>query len=273
MFSRYFPLGVHTCARSFEFAVKFSSLRDGPMARAWYASQVLVASLVVSALEVLLMARVYAMLNQPRWMKNFFIALLFAENAISVVGLCLTLPDDGFEPFLITTHLPRSFAYFGLSALAVQCILLGFTIRGYRRLPWKTLPLVRLMLRDGTLAFAAFAVFTSVLVSYTLRDIAYAVTGYAWLLTAISCVTCRLIINMLRAPRTTDPTAWRARTSTHIQFTSVVTDGIIDEMLSCNFINDSRISSRIPLETTGSYLPTVRTPSPLDLNPSHNDSS
>jgi len=202
--------------------------------RVWYTTQVIVACIVVSALDLVLMARVYALYNQQRWIGALLIFCLSSEIIITIIGLLLNLPGELFELSMLVTHLPASFAYLGIASVTSHFIILTFTLRKYIRSPLSTVPLVRLMMRDGTFAFLMLTIFGTCVVVYTVCNIVYAVTGYAWLLSAVSCATCRLIINMQRIPTTHET----RDTSTTIQFTSIFTDQIVIE----DFLSSSRLS-------------------------------
>ncbi|KAF8155809.1 hypothetical protein B0H34DRAFT_510466 [Crassisporium funariophilum] len=207
-------------------AVRYRYTMDDTGLRVWYVSQVIIAALSVLALDVVSMARVYALYNQQRWMGILLVSMLLMEIILAFIGLGLNLPDENFDPTTITTHLPMSFAYFGISAVVVQSFILALIMIKYGHGHLKGVPLVKLMMRDGTFAFLMLTVFALTVVVYTLRSVVYAVTGYAWLLTGISCVTCRLIINMQRLPLSEENT----HDSTTIQFTSIFTDQIAMEV-------------------------------------------
>jgi len=195
---------------------------------------------------------VYALYNQPRWLAILLLLFLIVEIAAVIVGLSLNLPGQHFTPYLLISFLPRSFAYFGLCSVSIQCIVLVLTMRKYARSSLKAIPLVQLMVRDGTLAFVMLAIFSLTVVVYTLCNISYAVTGYAWLLSAISCATCRLIINMQTHSTSHEPPG----TSTTLVFTTIFTDRMAFESLvpaniqiRTNLSRTSRTTLQYPTES------------------------
>ncbi|KAF9012389.1 hypothetical protein BDQ17DRAFT_1232420 [Cyathus striatus] len=217
LFARYFTIAVQICNRSLDyFIINCYDLNISAL-RTWFVFQVIIAALSVCTLEIVLMARVYAMYNQERWVGVVFILLVILENMVTVTGLVLTLPHHDFRREDILSRLPSSFAYFGISAIIVQSVILILTVTKCAQNHWKQIPLLRLMFRDGTMAFVALSLFCIVMVIYTLIDLSFSVTGYAWLLTAISCVGSRIIINLQRLPPSVN-------TDDRIQFTSVFTD-------------------------------------------------
>ncbi|KJA14134.1 hypothetical protein HYPSUDRAFT_49427 [Hypholoma sublateritium FD-334 SS-4] len=228
LFSRYFIIGIHIVSRSIEAVIVSNHDINESFLRVWYTGQVIVAALAVSALEIVLMARVYALYNQPRWLAILLLVFLIVEIAVAIVGLSLNLPGHHFTPSLLISFLPRSFAYFGLCSVSIQCIVLVLTMRKYAKSSLQAIPLVQLMVRDGTLAFVMLAIFSLTVVVYTLCNISYAVTGYAWLLSATSCATCRLIINMQTHSTSLEPPG----TSTTLIFTTIFTDRMAFESLN-----------------------------------------
>ncbi|KAF8200756.1 hypothetical protein BJ912DRAFT_947073 [Pholiota molesta] len=244
IFSRYFVIAIQLISRTLEAAIVSGCRLNLSLLRGWCASQVIVAALAVSALEIVLMARVYALYNQPKWLATLLIAFLIIEIVVATLGLSLNLPSHDFDPYLLLSHLPASFAYFGLCSISIQCVVLALTLVKYRRSSLRTVPLVRLMIRDGTLAFVMSTIFSLTVVIYTLCNMSFAVTGYAWLLSAVSCTTCRLIINMQTVSTMNEVPG----TSTTIIFTTIFSDEIALESIlisSNNRWNVSEISRRI----------------------------
>ncbi|EFI28109.1 hypothetical protein CC1G_14136 [Coprinopsis cinerea okayama7 len=213
LFTRYYIILASIAARAVEAVMVFSDhYLSWTSLRVWYSCQVLVASHAMSALEVVLMIR-----GKPRWMATLFVLLLLLENGIVLVGIIAHLPKDSFHPMDLVENLPPSFSYFGFTTMAVQGVIMYLTVRRYMQGPWKTIPLVKLIFRDGTLAFTVLSISSLVMAIYTLCGLPYAVAGYPWLLVAISAVTCRMIINMQRLPLQQEHTI---NGSTGIQFTT-----------------------------------------------------
>ncbi|RXW25578.1 hypothetical protein EST38_g272 [Candolleomyces aberdarensis] len=194
------------------------------------------------ALEIVLMTRVYALYNRPRWMRPFFTALVLIENVIVIVGLFVHYPWPGrhFLAIHVATKLPPSFSYFGFCTIVIQVVVLYLTLLKYLRGNWKTVPIVKLMFRDGTLSFTILTIFSLSMSVLTVIDNPYAVPGYSWLLVSISSVTCRLIINLQQLGPRENPDA-----STGIQFTTFLAEDYPS--------TSTRVLSP---ESSGSYHPT-----------------
>ncbi|KAJ2931489.1 hypothetical protein H1R20_g5628, partial [Candolleomyces eurysporus] len=133
------------------------------------------------ALEIVLMTRVYALYNRPRWMRLFFTALVVIENVIVMVGLFVHYPWPGryFLAIYVATKLPPSFSYFGFCTIVIQVVILYFTLLKYLTGNWKTVPIVKLMFRDGTLSFTILTIFSLSMSVLTVKDNPYAVPGYS----------------------------------------------------------------------------------------------
>ncbi|KAK0212571.1 hypothetical protein DFS33DRAFT_41802 [Desarmillaria ectypa] len=202
LFARYFPLLAGLCGRVIDSLVLYK--HPIPISlnalRIWYICQVLVLHLMMLGAEIVMMARVYALYHRNRYIGGVFLLLLFGESTSVVIGLALNLPSKNFDSGdLLTTSLD-SFIYFGISAMISQVVILVLSIYRYIRGDWKGVPLVSLMIRDGTLAFAVLFFVSFLLVIYTAMGLTYSTPTSAWLINFISAAECRLILNMQEIP-------------------------------------------------------------------------
>ncbi|SJK97791.1 uncharacterized protein ARMOST_01046 [Armillaria ostoyae] len=148
--------------------------------RIWYICQVLILHLMMLGAEIVMMARVYALYNRNRYIGGVFLLLLFGESTSVVVGLALNLPSKDFDSGDLITTSSKSFIYFGISAMISQVVILGFSIFRYIRGDWKGVPIVSLMIRDGTLAFAVLFFVSMLLVIYTALGLTYSTPTFAY---------------------------------------------------------------------------------------------
>ncbi|KAJ7647265.1 hypothetical protein FB45DRAFT_193965 [Roridomyces roridus] len=199
LFLRYFPLSVQLCNRVLDELV-FQGHQNLTGLRAWYICQVVVAHLTMMGVEIIMMARVYALYHNNRWVGWGFLALLGVETCIMVLGLVLTIPGVHFKPQTWITNVPHSFAYIGISALFSQAVILTLTIIRYIRGEWSGTSWGSLLMREGSVVFLIFFVTTAAAVVYSIRAISFGMTEYAWYLSIIPTCGCRLIINMQRLP-------------------------------------------------------------------------
>ncbi|KAJ7783255.1 hypothetical protein B0H16DRAFT_486287 [Mycena metata] len=200
LFLRYFPLAVQLCNRIISEMVEQHEHLDFSALRAWYISQVLVAHLAMTGVEIVMMARVYALFRNNPWIGHGFIFLWLAETLVVLLGLFLTLPDVHFEPALMITRAPHSFVYLAIAALLSQATILGLTLVRFLQGQWGGTSLGQLLIREGTIIYFIFFVSTMAAAIYSARGLAFGMTEYAWYLSIISTVGCRLILNMQRIP-------------------------------------------------------------------------
>ncbi|KAF8910383.1 hypothetical protein CPB85DRAFT_687051 [Mucidula mucida] len=202
LFARYFPLLAQITGRVIDLSVLYqlSLILDKSFIRGWYISQVLVVWLTILGAEIVMMSRVYAMYSRNRWIGIGFISLLVMETVTVFLGLGLTLPSSDFDPVMLLTTTSQSFVFFGASAMVAQIIILALSVIRYVRGEWNGIPIIKLMIRDGTLAFGVLFFISLLLVVYTILDTKFATTTYAWMITFVSVVECRLILNMQRVP-------------------------------------------------------------------------
>ncbi|KAK0460995.1 uncharacterized protein EV420DRAFT_1529590 [Desarmillaria tabescens] len=202
LFARYFPLLAGTCGRVIDSLVLYKD--PIPISlnalRIWYICQVLVLYLMMLGAEIVMMARVYALYNRNRYIGGVFLLLLVGESTSVIVGLALNLPSKNFDSGDLITTSSDSYIYFGVSAMISQVVILAFSIYRYIRGDWRGVPLVSLMIRDGTLAFGVLFFVSCLLVIYTAMDLTYSTPTSAWLINFISAAECRLILNLQEIP-------------------------------------------------------------------------
>jgi len=171
---------------------------------------VVVAHLAMTGVEFVMMTRVYALYhNSPRvgWA---FLCLWLGETIAVIAGLFITLPGVHFEPQLFLSKVPHSFAYLAISALVSQAVILGLTLLRFFQGQWSGTSLGKLLIRDGSIVYFVFFVTTMAAAVYSIKGLSFGMTEYAWYLSSISTVGCRLILNMQRLPsRMTDPSFYR----------------------------------------------------------------
>ncbi|KAJ8076502.1 hypothetical protein PM082_000925 [Marasmius tenuissimus] len=200
-FARYFTLLTQICNRTVEFAVIYDDSfapAHQMVLRVWLGLQVLLGFLIMTGAEIVMMARVYALYNKHKWVGLGFITLLLVEVATVTTGVAVNFPrrEALFKPDDITNHASRSFVYFGITTLVSQVIILVLSIVRYVRGQWGRARIIQLMLRDGTIAFCVLFVVTGTLLLHVALDFPYASTNYSFMLTFISIIECRLILNL-----------------------------------------------------------------------------
>ncbi|KAJ7703121.1 hypothetical protein B0H17DRAFT_89113 [Mycena rosella] len=156
LFLRYFPLAVQLCNRILDEKVIQQAHLSYSALRAWYISQAVVAYLGMTGVEFVMMVRVYALYHNSRWIGWGLGCVLLAETIAVIAGIFITLPGVHFEPQLLLTKVPHSFAYLGISALVSQAIILGLTLHRFLQGQWAGTSLGNLLIRDGSIVYFIF---------------------------------------------------------------------------------------------------------------------
>lgn len=97
--------------------------------RNWYMCQVVLGSVLMSAVEIVLMARgmcllsgssayvkflsVYALYKKSLWIALLFIVLILAEMVTVVIGIVTNVPGKDFRVSTILLKSPTSYVYYG----------------------------------------------------------------------------------------------------------------------------------------------------------------
>ncbi|KAF5370862.1 hypothetical protein D9758_002038 [Tetrapyrgos nigripes] len=220
LIARYFSLATHLCSRAVELSITYGRPLNENAVRIWFGLQALVLIVIFMSAELVIMARVYALYNQERWIGLTFILLLLVELLATVLGVAFNFPSQPFDMNTVVTDTPRSFLYFGISACISETTVLVLSITKYLRSRWMKSRILTLMMRDGTIAFAVLFLMLVMVMAYHLLDLPFSTTAYAyipisplsfflhiidfvglrWTITFISVTECRLILNMQQLP-------------------------------------------------------------------------
>nr|GAT56335.1 predicted protein [Mycena chlorophos] len=204
LFLRYFPLAIHICNRTLSELVYDDPARlNLSFLRGWYLTQVVVAHMVMSGVELVMMARVYALYNNSRLVARTFVLLWILETIVVFIGLAVTIHEP-FEPNLFVTRTPTSFVYLGISTLVSQAVILGLTFAKYLQGEWQGTALIKLLMRDGVFVYFIFFASSLTAAVYSAEKFDFGMAEYSWLLTLQSAVGTRLILNMQRFPERHD---------------------------------------------------------------------
>ncbi|KAF8967890.1 hypothetical protein BDZ97DRAFT_1977088 [Flammula alnicola] len=165
-FVRYFALAVQI-----NNAVVSKILNDRypvpwETCRMWLVYQATSIYLLLSAVDIILMIRVYAFYNRSRWIGLLMIFLLFCRVGLSTAGAILTVPGQEFNESCLNENVPSLVMYFfmrvfccflvEMGELIIQCTVLGLTFFKHVmavRAGWGRTPLVSLLCKDGATAF------------------------------------------------------------------------------------------------------------------------
>jgi len=220
LFARYFALASQITTRVIEISITKNLPLSYRAVKNWHICRVLIAHLVMAAGELVLVTRVYAMYNRARWVLVFFVSLFIAETAVVVVGIFRSVPRQfQLQDALMT--IPLSFAYFAVSVIVSQLSIIILSAVKYFRMPVnRREPLVKLLIRDGILAFICVSLLSFLLLIYATIHADWATTQYTWFVSLTSTTACRLILNMQALPATESRGQYTS-TSPTLQFTSI----------------------------------------------------
>ncbi|PPQ83628.1 hypothetical protein CVT25_006313 [Psilocybe cyanescens] len=176
---------LYRANRTIEDAITSHSTMVSEAYRNWYMCQVVLGSVLMSAVEIVLMARVYALYKKSIWIASLFIVLILAEMVTVVIGIVTNVPGKDFRVANILLKSPTSYVYYGISAIVSQITILGFTLAKYKTAVqggWGKVPIMILMVRDGTAAFFILLVVTTMTVVATSMETEYAPIGNSLIL-------------------------------------------------------------------------------------------
>ncbi|KAJ3988534.1 hypothetical protein F5890DRAFT_1491248 [Lentinula detonsa] len=205
LLARYGALSLLLAGRVLELIVTYSTMHlNTNSIRIWFALQGLLAFSIMAGAEIVMMARVYALYNRNKLVGYGFITLMLAEVFTALLGFGLTFPPPSFDPQLIITTTPGSFEYFSISTLVSQIVVVLLSVARYRymyrRGHWEGTRIIKLMFRDGTLAFLVFFLLSLLMAVYHILQEPFAPSEYVWSISIISVTECRLILNLQKLP-------------------------------------------------------------------------
>ncbi|KDR75166.1 hypothetical protein GALMADRAFT_249108 [Galerina marginata CBS 339.88] len=178
----------------------------------WQIFQGVVASSIVVAVDIILILRVCALYHRQRTIRGGVFFLFLLEIVGMVVGLALSLPGIQFDDICAVTFIPHSLVIYGLASILFQTILFALTmykfVQGAKN-GWGDIPIVKLLIRDGTWAFfLLFFADVSQLSLYALPNRSSGEVLYPWLLSLSSFCGYRVLLNLRRyADDVNDPEA------------------------------------------------------------------
>ncbi|EDR11583.1 uncharacterized protein LACBIDRAFT_293173 [Laccaria bicolor S238N-H82] len=220
----YFALAAQLANRSIESAIRSNLYLDTELLRDWFSCQVVVATILMIAVELVLMARVYALYKKSMCIGGVLLVLLLGEVLTVLIGIAMTAPGKDFEAKNLLVNSPSAYTSFGIAAAITQFTILVLTLVKYRTAVkggWGNAPIMFVMVRDGIVAFVILLVVTMMTIIVTMLPNEYAPVGNSWFLSIVACAGSRLIINMQNLPT---QSCSESSTCLSIQFTTLSPD-------------------------------------------------
>ncbi|KAJ7690720.1 hypothetical protein B0H17DRAFT_586501 [Mycena rosella] len=203
----------------------------------WQVYQGVATVLVYSAVDCVLILRVYALYHNNAIVRKLVLVAFGLEVSAMCVGLGFSLPTIQFDEICVVTHVSAALLIYGAATLLFQTFLFSLTafkFVGALRAGWGDTPLVSLVMRDGTWAFLLlFAFVTGYAALYALKNHTFSGMLSGWLLTVFSFSGYRVLLNLNRLHDADTPRLPTSQTSTHaspFQFTTMadMTDRELD---------------------------------------------
>lgn len=199
LFLRYFAMvsqiTIHILSREVDSHVP----APVPLCWAFYLWRLTACQSMLTAVELVLIFRVHA-LYQNRAIMIGLTCFLAAEVLALAIDCAAFSHEVHFNSAcLLNIPLPPVIIY-GAIALSLQASILYFTLRKHilaGRSGWTRTPIITLMIRDGAGAFAVIFALQIATMVFLTKGGGFAFMQY-WLMSILSCVGCRLIINLQR---------------------------------------------------------------------------
>ncbi|KAF8960809.1 hypothetical protein BDZ97DRAFT_1284301 [Flammula alnicola] len=200
MFARYFTLAI-LWANTY---IVFVPLSRVPVPRhgcvGWFLLLIISASLLLAAIDSVIMLRVYALYNCSLKMAVFFTSLLVMQMMLIAISILRTVHLLPFSETCDVVETPREVIYVMAVDVFTQTILLLLTI-AKRKIAFGESLVVHLVIRDGAWVFVLLASIWVVNVPYSLfTHVAKFHIVFVWPIALMSTATCRLIMNMHKIP-------------------------------------------------------------------------
>ncbi|KDR83092.1 hypothetical protein GALMADRAFT_238909 [Galerina marginata CBS 339.88] len=168
----------------------------------WQIYQGITTSMIILTVDVILIIRVRALYHGHRLVCHGVSVLFLLEIISMIVGLALSLPGIEFDNICTVLHIPLELGIFGLGSIAFQTVLFGLTLYRFIRdvnAGWHGMPLIALLIRDGTWAF--LLLFFVYMGQIGLNAAANPMSGgilFPWMLTLCSFCGYRIFLNLRR---------------------------------------------------------------------------
>ncbi|KZP17184.1 hypothetical protein FIBSPDRAFT_957363 [Athelia psychrophila] len=202
LFIRYFSLAANTTIVLLGYTID-SPLNLGSygLCVGYFVLQAVAGQLMLTAIHLVLMSRVRMLYAKRRYIVDTLFAFLLLAEAATMIRACIvTLPYFQFGPHCVALSPEIDVVAYGVVMVVLQSTIISLTLLKY----WQTTQKVRCnvailsrLMRDGTWAFAVIVTCQVMIMVFVSR---YGTAGYTltqtWLITLLSCVGCRLIVNL-----------------------------------------------------------------------------
>jgi len=198
----------------------------------WQVYQGIAVLSIVGTVDVILMLRVVALYHGYPPMRTILVLLYILELVGMSVGIGLAVPGIRYDEICLVTDVPPSLAVYGGAAISFQVIVFVLTVWKFFeavRSGWGDVPIILLLMRDGTWAFVLLmAVYIGQASLYGLKNRALSGVLFGWLLTAFSFSGYRILLNLNHLSPLERHSSDVHRTNTDIQFTTQIFSNVTE---------------------------------------------
>ncbi|KZP17187.1 hypothetical protein FIBSPDRAFT_1047007 [Athelia psychrophila] len=157
--------------------------------------------LLLTAVHLVLMSRVRMLYTKNRRIVDAVFAFLLLAEAATMIRACVvTLPYFQFGPRCVALSPADDAISYGVIMVVLQSTIISLTLLKYFQTTQKVrhhIAILSHLMRDGTWAFVVIVTGQIMTIVFYVR---YGSVGYAlmqtWLVALLSCVGCRLIVNL-----------------------------------------------------------------------------
>ncbi|EPQ49796.1 hypothetical protein GLOTRDRAFT_51577, partial [Gloeophyllum trabeum ATCC 11539] len=123
----------------------------------WITMEAVVLQLIVSAVDIILMIRVYALYDRNRRLLATLSVIYAGLMSLLCYALTIIVPRVTVNPNCSSVSMPSANCLCWLPSVSFETLLFALTLfkcYQYQRLGWRRSPILRQFVRDGTWAFA-----------------------------------------------------------------------------------------------------------------------
>ncbi|KAL4250607.1 DUF6533 domain-containing protein [Pleurotus pulmonarius] len=167
----------------------------------WQLYQLTITMIIFSSVEFIMLLRVEALYNQHRFISLTLRTLYYIEMTLMIIGIGTTMQKFRFDTSCVTLELPPMAIIFAVITPVNQTLLFILTsirfVQGVRQYGWGMVPLIELLMRDGTWSFFLIEALLAVNgVFYFVMSYPYGPMFYCYLIAGFSFVGYRVILNL-----------------------------------------------------------------------------
>ncbi|KAI3621284.1 hypothetical protein WG66_014527 [Moniliophthora roreri] len=190
----------------------------------WQVYQGVISILIIMSCDFILLARIHVLYFANPRIRKLVGTCYVLEIGVMCVGLGLTLPGIRFDEICVVIGVPTGLLFYGGAVIIFQTILFGLTLYKFItgvRAGWGNVPIVKLLMRDGTWAFfVLFIIIVAQSSLYGLENHAFAGILYSWTLTLYGFCGYRILLNINHLTRRPHHADTSGTISNSMQFTS-----------------------------------------------------